>query len=149
MQGIQRFMLALLLPILLPILLLAGCVSAPVEPDNSVVPLTNTYWKLVEVGGDSVPSAEKAREPHMMLLDDGRVNGFSGCNRFMGRYQVEGNNLLFDAMGSTRMACPDSQTESRLFAAFANTVGVNLSGHRLRLMDEAGNELAEFVHPKK
>jgi heat shock protein HslJ len=145
MQGIQRLVLALCLPLVL----LAGCVSAPVEPENPVLPLTNTYWKLVEVRGQQVPAAEKAREAHMILLDDGRVNGFSGCNRFMGRYQVEGSNLLFDAMGSTRMACPDTQTEPMLFAAFANTVGVNLSGHRLRLMDEAGNELAEFVHPKK
>jgi heat shock protein HslJ len=145
MQGIQRLLL-----VLLPLVFLAGCVSAPVEPEDSVVPLTNTYWKLEEVRGQPVPAVEeKAREAHMMLLDDGRVNGFSGCNRFMGRYQVEGSNLLFDAMGSTRMACPDSQTESMLFAAFANTVGVNLSGNRLRLLDEVGNELAVFIHPAK
>lgn len=146
MQGLRQSFLALLLPLLM----LAGCVTTPVEDgDAAVVPLTNTYWKLVEVRGQPVESAEKAREPHMLLLDDGRVNGFSGCNRYKGRYQVEGSNLLFDAMGSTRMACPDSQTESMLFAAFANTVGVHLSGNRLHLLDEAGSKLAVFVHPAK
>lgn len=127
---------------------LAGCVSAPANDSagasKAAVPLSNTYWQLVRVGQDAVPDPENKRPPHILFLDDGRVQGFSGCNQYRGNYRVAGDNLLFDAMSSTRMACRDSQTEQRLFAAFANTVGVNLDGTRLRLLGDNARVLAEF-----
>ena len=35
-----------------------------------------------------------------------RVNGFAGCNRYMGTYRIEGGRLRIDAPAATRMACP-------------------------------------------
>lgn len=133
---------------LFTVLLLAGCVSSPASnsPGGDVVamPLTNTYWELVTVAGQPVPETDSQRKPHVLFLDDGRVSGFSGCNQYMGDYRVTGENLLFDSMSSTLMACPENQTEGMLFAAFAKTVGVNLEGIELRLLGEAGEELAVF-----
>ena len=34
-----------------------------------------------------------------------QVNGFSGCNRFFGTYNLEGNSLKFDSLGLTRKMC--------------------------------------------
>lgn len=132
---------------LFAVLLLAGCVSSPTNsPGGDVVamPLTNTYWELVSVAGQPVPETDSQQKPHVLFLDDGRVSGFSGCNQYMGDYRVTGENLLFDSMSSTLMACPQNQTEDLLFAAFAKTVGVNLEGIELRLLGEAGEELAVF-----
>lgn len=133
---------------LLAVLLLAGCVSSPASesPGEDVVamPLTNTYWQLVSVAGEPVPETDRQQKPHILFLDDGRVSGFSGCNQYMGDYRVTGENLLFDSMSSTLMACPDNLTEELLFAALAKTVGVNLEGIELRLLGEAGEELAVF-----
>ena len=133
---------------LLAVLLLAGCVSSPASesPSGDVVamPLTNTYWQLVSVAGEPVPESDRQQKPHILFLDDGRVSGFSGCNQYMGDYRVTGENLLFDSMSSTLMACPDNLTEELLFAALAKTVGVNLEGIELRLLGEAGEELAVF-----
>ncbi|MDY6842180.1 MAG: META domain-containing protein [Pseudomonadota bacterium] len=133
---------------LFAVLLLAGCVSSPASnsPGGDVVamPLTNTYWELVSVAGQPVPETDSQQKLHVLFLDDGRVSGFSGCNQYMGDYQVTGENLLFDSMSSTLMACPQNQTEDLLFAAFAKTVGVNLEGIELRLLGEAGEELAVF-----
>lgn len=135
--------------ILFAILALAGCATSPAgqgpegggEPG---VPLTNTYWQLVSVAGEEVPETGSERKAHILFLDDGRVSGFSGCNEYMGNYQVRGENLLFDSMGSTRMACEENLVEELLFASFAKTVGVNLDGTELRLLGEAGEELAVF-----
>lgn len=132
---------------LFAVLLLAGCVSSPVtgsSGDVVAMPLTNTYWQLVSIAGEPVPETSNEQKAHILFLDDGRVSGFSGCNQYMGDYQVTGENLLFDSMSSTLRACPDNLTEKMLFAAFAKTVGVNLEGIELRLLGEAGEELAVF-----
>ena len=128
--------------------LLAACASGPGSQQGGPVPtapLTNTYWKLVELRGNEVdvPQGEQG-EPHMIFRDDGQVNGFSGCNRFVGEYTVTGANLLFDSMASTRMACPDDSYESTLYDVFAATAGVFLEGKVLKLLDEQGRGLASF-----
>ncbi|MDL0431806.1 META domain-containing protein [Marinobacter sp. TBZ242] len=146
MKGIMRA--PWYLATLLAMLLLTGCTSSPATdgPGGEVVamPLTNTYWQLVSVAGKSVSETDNQKKPHILFLDDGRVSGFSGCNQYMGNYRVRGENLLFDSMSSTRMACPDKLTEKLLFAAFAKTVGVNLDGIELRLLGEDGQQLAVF-----
>ncbi len=108
------------------------------------MPLTNTYWELVSIAGEPIAQTDREQKAHILFLDDGRVSGFSGCNQYMGDYRVTGENLLFDSMASTRMACPGNLTEEMLFAALAKTVGVNLEGIELRLLGEAGEELAVF-----
>lgn len=130
------------------VLLLAGCAGSSVSdgPGDDVVamPLTNTYWQLESVAGEEVPETGSEQKAHILFLDDGRVTGYSGCNQYMGKYRVEGENLLFDSLSSTRMACDDNLIEELLFAAFARTVGVYLEGIEFRLLGEDGEELAVF-----
>lgn len=127
---------------------LAGCVSSPATDslvrNPASVPLTNTYWQLVRVASVAVPDTGDQQRPHIMFLDDGRVRGFSGCNQYLGDYQLKGENLIFDSLGSTRRACENNRIEPLLFAAFARTLGVNLDGARLRLLGENAEALAEF-----
>lgn len=136
------------LAMLFAVVVLAGCAGSRIGggagEDVVAMPLTNTYWQLVRVAGQPVPESGGEQNPHILFLDDGRVSGFSGCNRFMGDYRVEGDHLIFDSMGSTRRACPDNQTEGLLFGALAKTAGVNLTGIELRLLGEQGAELAVF-----
>lgn len=129
-------------------LALVACASSPSRTSGGPVPtapLTNTYWKLTALGGDevAVPEGEQG-EPHMIFRDDGKVNGFSGCNRFVGEYTVSGANLLFDSMASTKMACPDNNYETPLYQVFSQTAGVFLEGKVLKLLNEKGHELARF-----
>lgn len=148
MKGAKAIRLAIAAGVLV---MLAACASGPQsqqqEPDGPVptAPLTNTYWKLVAMHGDEVdvPKGEEG-EPHMIFRDDGKVNGFSGCNRFVGEYTVTGANLLFDSMASTRMECPDDSYESVLYDIFSDTAGVFLEGKVLKLLDEQGQALARF-----
>ncbi|MFL1454146.1 META domain-containing protein [Marinobacter sp. GN3S48] len=127
------------------LLVLAGCMSQPMMGSDGV-PLTNTYWKLQEVAGEPTPDAGAASEAHLILRDDGVVNGFSGCNAFRGEYEVINNrNLVFSRMASTRRACLDIDIpEQAFFRALENTAGVQMDDHRLRLLDTDGQELAEF-----
>ena len=97
---------------LAPLLLTACAAQGPTPAATSnrqaapAASLTNTYWKLLTVGGTSVASPPGAREPHLILqLDQRRVAGFSGCNLLMGGYQVDGGRLTFSQMAGTMMAC--------------------------------------------
>lgn len=44
---------------------------------------------------------------HLTLAfgDSGKLSGFSGCNRYSGAYQLDGNKLIIGPLISTRMAC--------------------------------------------
>lgn len=127
------------------LLFIAGCMSQPMMGGGDV-PLTNTYWKLQEVAGAPMPDAGAASEAHLILRDDGVVNGFSGCNAFRGEYEVINNrNLVFSRMASTRRACHDVDIpEPAFFRALENTAGVQMDDRYLRLLDANGKELAEF-----
>lgn len=131
------------------LLLLTGCVSQPVAAPGGLeaaVPLTNTYWQLEEVAGEAVAASGAASEAHLILRDDGRINGFSGCNAFQGEYQlIDGRRLVFSRIASTRRACADADSpEAAFFDALANTAGVRMEDRRLWLMTTDGEALAEF-----
>lgn len=55
----------------------------------------------------------------LQIANDGGVSGFGGCNRYFGDAEIDGDQIRFGALGSTRMACPEAvmDQESRFFAA--------------------------------
>ncbi|WP_297798366.1 META domain-containing protein [uncultured Marinobacter sp.] len=127
------------------LMVLAGCMSQPMMGGGEV-PLTNTYWKLQALAGVPTPDSGAASEAHLILRDDGVVNGFSGCNAFRGEYEVINNrNLVFSRMASTRRACQNADIpEPAFFRALENTAGVQMEARYLRLLDTDGQALAEF-----
>ena len=63
--------------------------------------LTGKSWKLITIG-DSSPVAGSTLT---LAFESGQASGHSGCNSFGGTYQVNGNELQFEQMMSTLMAC--------------------------------------------
>jgi putative lipoprotein len=108
-----------------------GSTSAP-NPDAS---LTDTYWKLTEIDGQPAALGAGKRELHMVLTSEGaRVRGFSGCNRFTGSYELNGDQLRFKALAVTRMACREGmEQEQRFLEALRGVVRVTVSGDSLAL----------------
>lgn len=123
---------------------LAGCASAASRPDRGV---TNTYWRLTELGGAPVQVAEKQREPHMILqLEANRLAGSGGCNRMMGSYTLEGEAISFGQVASSMMACEDGmEQEQSFFRALNAARRWSVKGDDLALLDESGTVLARFV----
>lgn len=71
--------------------------------------ITDVNWVLEELDGQKFADFNNLeKEVGFKLSAKGqKVTGFSGCNTFMAVYNVaEGNRMRFDAIGSTRMACP-------------------------------------------
>lgn len=126
--------------------LTAGCAPMPPRPSVSATenlampdaPLVNTYWKLVELDGATVPPPpdrpDSAREAHLVLHADGRLAGSDGCNRLMGRYALDGGKLSFGEIAATRMACAGLDgADARFQAALAAVQGWQVQGDTLAL----------------
>lgn len=106
--------------------LLAAC-TMPTHPDSTAAapdpfnPATiqlidDTSWALVQwqnADGSlrDVPHGNTG-EPIQLTLSiatgERRASGYSGCNRYMGSYDVKNGMLSFGPLAGTRMACPAS-----------------------------------------
>ena len=102
------------------------------------VRLLNTHWKLIEVDSRRVTAPEGGPEAHLVLTpEESRVTGHAGCNRFFGSFESSGDRLGFSALGSTRMACPESmQDEQAFFAALSKTTRYAIDRRILTLLED-------------
>ncbi|RKT27783.1 heat shock protein HslJ [Roseovarius halotolerans] len=78
--------------------------------------LTGGEWQIEDMGGAGIVDRSA---PAISFDAGGRVAGTSGCNRFIGGYELTGEGLSFSQMGATLMACPDAlmKQERRLLDA--------------------------------
>lgn len=79
--------------------------------DNTEI--NNTDWELITLEGqDMDQSTIQGEKTHFTLNSaDNTISGYSGCNIFNGNYKLEdGGRISFSQIGSTRMACPDAET---------------------------------------
>ena len=139
------------LPLAAAIAMAGGCAatSDSAKPNASPAPqasLTNTYWKLTQLDGAPVAMApQQEREVRITLTADGKVTGFTGCNRVMGGYTLAGTALRFTQLAGTRMACPPPlmQLESAVLANLNSVTGYQLDGEKLILLKD-GAPVARF-----
>ena len=111
--------------------------------------LLDTYWKLVELGNESIATPEGMREAHVILASDGsRAHGHAGCNNFFGNFEARGDTLTFSALGSTMMACPEGMdTEQAFLDVLGKTNRHQISGQFLTLFaDDRLLARLEAVH---
>jgi heat shock protein HslJ len=74
------------------------------------------------------------------------MNGSGGCNRLMGGYQVESDELRFAGVTRTMMACAHGmETEDALVNALDKVREWKVSGSTLSLLDGSGHAVARFV----
>jgi len=76
--------------------------GTPVNP-----PLTGTTWYLESyVDGSGITwSPGRLTVVSMILADDGKAYGNTGCNDFIGQYQVTGNSIAITDIKKTTMEC--------------------------------------------
>lgn len=118
----------------------SGNASVVSEKDQPLADLKNTYWKLVSLNGQSIKMDQERREPHMMLREDQRLQGFSGCNPFMGRFSQEGNLVTFGPVASTLMACvPDLSYDRTFMQLLQGQAEYQIEGEVLTLTNKGQN----------
>ena len=107
--------------------------ETPATPDSAAA-LEGTEWALAELDGQPVAAGEAGKRAGFHLVADGhKVQGNAGCNRMMGTYQLEGGSLKFGPLATTKMACPEMETEGKFLKAIGATTRYEIAGSKLTL----------------
>ena len=86
------------------------------------------------------------QRPRLEFVRDGRLAGYTGCNRLSGAWRVEDGAVRFGALATTKRAClgPAGDAEKRVLAALGERSRVSVERGKL-IVQGAGGERIEFV----
>lgn len=141
MPSVVRHLLTLCL------LLLCTTTCAIHDTDNRAT-LENSYWKLVELDGDSVVVLDNQQEAHIILHsgNPATMSGSGGCNRLMGSYTLHKNIIDFGNIATTMMACAAGMdTERTLTHRLSGKKYWSIDKDVLTLADEHKKIVARFT----
>ena len=92
-------------------------------------------WVVVKIEKEKI-TTDVGKTP-WIKLSEGRVSGFSGCNRLMGSYLLEDKTLTFSQLGGTKMFCFDAQElEDKFMKTLSKTHFWKYKRGKLCLFDE-------------
>lgn len=110
----------------------------------SDIDFINGAWQVTKIYSDKVTN------PDCRLIFDvneGRINGDTGCNMLMGELRRERNesrNISFSGLSTTRRMCPDIKLEQSLLIALEEVTNVRHGqGNSIELLNSQG---APIIH---
>ena len=121
---------------------LAGCCRV-VAADAAAASLEGPTWRLTKISGAEPAGLADLTQPVTVQFEAGRAQGFSGCNRFTGGYQLEGDSLTLGPIAGTMMACPEPgmSVENAFRQAFAGAFQYSIDGDLLQVASSSGESL--------
>lgn len=120
------------------LLLLASCSPDGASKSQNSFPLIGTTWIIESVNDELLET-----QVFIKLNEDNRLSGFAGCNRFFSNFIVGEDQLEFGLVGSTKMMCPDMETESLVFSVIDRTRAYKIKEDTLLLLNEKRQLLAQ------
>lgn len=100
--------------------------------------LVNTYWRISKLGGVDLALEPDLREPFLLLhANDDAFTATIGCNRIGGTYALDGRELRFSQVRSSRMGClpPLDRWEQDLTRVIEEAARWKMVGKTLELFD--------------
>lgn len=140
------------------VLLLSACQTPPKTPHPPQTlpagsayvqhqPLLHTRWMVSHLGQDPIHVEQPENQPFIQLSVDqhsNRLIGMGGCNRLMGSYVLNGQQLSF-AVASTKRYCAEfNRIETALLTGLANTTHYQIDQRTLTLSDRQGTTLLQL-----
>ena len=124
------------------LLILAGCQSESTQKPDS--PLTNTYWKLTSLHGESIKTYEGNREMFLQFRADG-LRGYGGCNRFSGGYTNTQSKISFQPIAATAKFCQQSsEQETKYIGSLIGAINYEIEGESMHFSDVNNQIIATF-----
>lgn len=132
-----------------PALLPAAAIAQQIDAQHS---LTGTRWQLTKLDGKKIPENKYNIIPSILFDPVTHlVSGTGSCNRFVGKFLSNNNDLTLQGVVFTQKICMDettNSTEQALKTAFMRTKGFQITSHGLFFLDEQGKKVAEFNQKK-
>ena len=113
--------------------------------DNPLAKLSRRYflmplselqgtWDVVKMNGEALPDSMKNRPFFSLDVMEKTLSGNAGCNQMNGKFKTlekQSNSVVFLPISSTRMTCPNIETEFEVLAALkeVTTFGMLPNGH--------------------
>jgi heat shock protein HslJ len=93
-------------------------------------------WALKILRGTPVKGLAFREHPYIELhLEEGKVNGHTGCNRLFGDFNLDAKKLKFGTIATTRMMCEEiAKFEADMLAALAEVSSYKFEGNDLHLL---------------
>lgn len=117
------------------------------KSNNEETTLINTHWELTEIMGKPVTKGETQKRAVFIMFDGEkkRVNGFGGCNNFMGGFEIkQGNRISFSPMASTMMACENMEMEANFMKTLQQVDNFTIQDNVLSLHKARMSPLLKF-----
>ncbi len=124
---------------------MALALAGPAAADEPTTPTVVGSWRFIEAMGTAIPDTLEAT---LNLSADGNARGKDGCNDFSGRYVLDGLNLTFSDMMSTKMWCSDPLTNTVEWVvgqALDRTTRVATPPGELDLLDRDAQKVARLA----
>lgn len=106
------------------ILALVGCDSGPTGDDSQTAEfpsLPGTTWQIEDIDESGIVDRSMIT---LQFTAEGGVAGNSGCNRYFGNVELQGDQLSFSQLGNTRRACvPALMQQEQRFLVAMQSVG--------------------------
>jgi len=115
--------------------------------------ILGAYWVLYSLEGQDVQRPQNTQTAYVRFEEGKtRVIGFTGCNRFSGKYKLSGQKLTMSNLSSSRMACPEIDQENKMLDLLGQVDSYRVAGDLLTLYAgetavatfRAGNEQEEL-----
>jgi putative lipoprotein len=106
--------------------------------------LQGSSWLAEDIqGGGVIDNAQST----LAIAAGGTVTGSGGCNRLFGAAIIAGDQLTFEGIGSTRMACAPAvmDQERKFLDALTATRTFRLDGPYLKFYAGSGAVLVRFT----
>jgi len=77
----------------------------------------------------------------LLKLDNGRISGYSSCNRLLGEYSIRKKQITFENVGGTKMMCPEPafSREKLFFETLSEVKSWKLKKKKLHFFDKNSN----------
>jgi heat shock protein HslJ len=134
---------------IVPVLAVIGWAACSGQPPAGAAPadapLRGTHWKLVRLGDAPVEPTERQGPYLEFATDELRVAGSGGCNRVMGAFELDGEEIHLGRLASTMMACETGMEQEQRFLRSLEVVErYRIAGRQLELLGADGAVVARF-----
>ena len=119
-------------------------VDSEVNSEMSFDAIAGPTWIVETINGKDVVDQSPAT---MIIGEGGKVAGNSGVNRYSGTAEINGSNISFGPLATTRRAGPPAlmAQESSFLKAMSTVVSIEISvGRILSLVDKSGEPVLRF-----
>ena len=134
--------------LLITSLLIVGCSNqpTPTQQQHNLLLIQNTQWTLTHLGTAEFKADPSVRQIPTIQFDQSNKNiqGTDGCNRIMGTYSIQGEQIHFRQLSQTKMLCGQGNVATLYNEALARVAGYQVYDKTLRLLDRHGNPVLQF-----